>query len=41
VLPVIQVTEQEAAAHEAVLVQIDKDSKGKTVWRTLEPVAVG
>jgi hypothetical protein len=24
-----------------VLVQIDKDSKGKTVWRTLEPVAVG
>jgi DNA polymerase-3 subunit epsilon len=34
VLPVIQANEQELVAHEGVLVQIDKDSKGKTVWRT-------
>ncbi|MFM1979306.1 MAG: hypothetical protein RLZ68_571, partial [Pseudomonadota bacterium] len=26
--------EQETAAHEDVLSQIDKASKGKTVWRT-------
>ena len=41
VLPVIQASEQELAAHEVVLKQIDKDSKGKTVWRVLEPVAAG
>ncbi|MDD5478762.1 DNA polymerase III subunit epsilon [Rhodoferax sp.] len=35
VLPVITATEQELAEHEAVLLQIDKESKGKTVWRTL------
>jgi DNA polymerase-3 subunit epsilon len=40
VLPVIQASAQELTAHEGVLVQIDKDSKGKTVWRTLEAVAV-
>jgi DNA polymerase-3 subunit epsilon len=40
VLPVIQASAQELSAHEGVLVQIDKDSKGKTVWRTLEAVAV-
>jgi DNA polymerase-3 subunit epsilon len=40
VLPVIQASEQEVSAHELVLTQIDKESKGKTVWRTLEPVAV-
>ena len=34
VLPVIQANEQELVAHEGVLVQIDKDSKGKTVWRS-------
>lgn len=41
VLPVIQASAQELTSHEGVLVQIDKDSKGKTVWRTLEPVAAG
>ena len=35
VLPVIQATEQELSAHEVVLTQIDKESKGKTVWRAL------
>jgi len=38
-LPVLNANEQELAAHEAVLKQVDKDSKGKTVWRILEPVA--
>jgi DNA polymerase-3 subunit epsilon len=33
---VIQANEQEICAHEVVLTQIDKESKGKTVWRTLE-----
>ncbi len=32
-LDVLVANEQEAAAHEDVLVQIDKLSKGKTVWR--------
>ena len=40
-LPVLAANEQELAAHEVVLKQIDKDSKGKTVWRVLEPVAAG
>lgn len=35
-LPVLQATEQEIQAHEAVLTQIDKASGGKTVWRTLQ-----
>jgi DNA polymerase-3 subunit epsilon len=34
-LPVIGANDQELAAHEDVLVQIDKASKGKTVWRNL------
>jgi len=38
-LPVLSANEQELAAHEVVLKQIDKDSKGKTVWRVLEPAA--
>ena len=38
-LPVLSANKQELAAHETVLKQIDKDSKGKTVWRVLEPVA--
>ena len=33
VLPVIMASEQEAAAHEDVLAQLDKASGGKTVWR--------
>jgi DNA polymerase-3 subunit epsilon len=35
-LPVIQATEQECAAHEEVLKQMDKSSGGKVVFRTLE-----
>lgn len=34
-LPVLQANDQEAAAHEAVLADLDKASKGKTVWRSL------
>ena len=33
-LPVLPASEQEAAAHEEVLVQIDKASGGKTIWRS-------
>lgn len=32
-LPVLQANAQELAAHEDVLVQLDKSSGGKTVWR--------
>jgi DNA polymerase-3 subunit epsilon len=32
-LPVIEANEQELAAHEGVLQQLDKASGGKTVWR--------
>jgi DNA polymerase III subunit epsilon len=35
-LPVLQANEQEAQAHEALLADLDKASKGKTVWRSLE-----
>ena len=40
-LPVLTASEQEAAAHEEVLNQLDKASGGKTVWRQLaiSPVA--
>jgi DNA polymerase-3 subunit epsilon len=34
-LPVLLASEQEAAAHEEVLKQLDKASGGKTVWRQL------
>jgi DNA polymerase-3 subunit epsilon len=34
-LPVLQANEQEAQAHEGVLADLDKASKGKTVWRAL------
>jgi DNA polymerase III subunit epsilon len=34
-LDVLLANEQETAAHEDVLSQIDKSSKGKTVWRTI------
>jgi DNA polymerase-3 subunit epsilon len=33
VLPVIRANEQEMAAHEDVLTQMDKSSGGKTIWR--------
>jgi DNA polymerase-3 subunit epsilon len=32
-LPVLLANEQESAAHEEVLLQLDKESKGKTLWR--------
>lgn len=38
-LPVLQANAQELASHEDVLAQMDKDTKGKTVWRKLEPMA--
>ncbi|MGM9427166.1 DNA polymerase III subunit epsilon [Hydrogenophaga sp. MI9] len=34
-LPVLRANEQEAGAHEAVLADLDKASKGKTLWRQL------
>jgi DNA polymerase-3 subunit epsilon len=34
-LPLLCANEQELAAHEVLLVDIDKSSKGKTVWRAL------
>jgi DNA polymerase III subunit epsilon len=36
-LPVIEASEAERAAHEAVLSDIDQACKGKTVWRQAEP----
>jgi DNA polymerase III subunit epsilon len=38
-LPVIRASDEERAAHAAVLTDIDGACKGKTVWRTLEPAA--
>ncbi len=35
-LPVIEASEQEIAAHEGVLKDLDKASGGKTVWRQVE-----
>ena len=35
-LPVLQANEQELAEHVSLLVQLDKSSGGKTVWRSLE-----
>ena len=40
-LPVLTANEQELAAHEDVLTQMDKASGGKTVWRNLAPVQTG
>jgi len=34
-LPVLRANDQEAAAHDAVLTDLDKASKGKTLWRAL------
>lgn len=34
-LPVLQANEQELAAHEDLLVQLDKASGGKTIWRQM------
>jgi DNA polymerase-3 subunit epsilon len=39
-LPVLLANEQESAAHEDVLNQLDKASGGKTVWKIVtQPVA--
>ena len=35
VLPLLQASEQEAATHETVLTEIDKASKGNTLWRRM------
>ena len=40
-LPVLTANEQELAAHEDVLAQMDKVSGGKTVWRNLTAVQTG
>lgn len=37
VLPVLRATDQELAAHQDVLAQIDKASGGKTIWRAGQP----
>ena len=37
VLPVLAASDEECAAHEALLAEIDKSSKGRTVWRTAMP----
>ena len=36
-LPVLHANEQESTAHETLLADIDKSSKGRTVWRHHEP----
>ncbi len=38
-LPVLRANEQELAAHDELLKQLDKASGGKTVWRAVEAVA--
>ena len=35
ILPIVQANEVEALAHDAALVDLDKASKGKTLWRQL------
>jgi DNA polymerase-3 subunit epsilon len=35
-LPVLMASDTEAQEHESILVDLDKASKGKTVWRSLE-----
>jgi DNA polymerase-3 subunit epsilon len=35
---VLSANAQEVAAHEEVLLQLDKSSGGKTVWRQLQPI---
>ena len=38
-LPVLLASDQESAAHEDVLQQLDKASGGRTLWRLAQPVA--
>jgi len=35
-LPVLEASEQELAAHEDIMTQLDKSSGGKTIWRNFE-----
>ena len=35
-LPVLRANEQELSAHATVLAELDKSSKGKTLWRQFE-----
>ena len=39
-LPLLRASDQEAAAHDEVLKQLDKASGGKTIWRSLETAPV-
>ncbi|WP_043703445.1 DNA polymerase III subunit epsilon [Tepidimonas taiwanensis] len=38
-LPVLRASDAECAEHEALLAALDKESKGRTVWRRHEPAA--
>jgi DNA polymerase III subunit epsilon len=38
-LPVLRAGVEEAAAHAAILLELDTASSGKTTWRAMEPVA--
>jgi DNA polymerase III subunit epsilon len=38
-LPVLRASDEEAAAHAAVLLELDTASGGKTLWAAMEPVA--
>jgi DNA polymerase III subunit epsilon len=38
-LPVLHASDEEAAAHAAVLLELDTASGGKTLWAAMEPVA--
>ena len=40
-LPTLRANDAELSAHEAVLVQIDKSSGGKTIWRAVEAPNAG
>ena len=37
-LPVLTCSDAEIEAHQSLLADLDKASKGRTVWRQLEPV---
>jgi len=37
-MPLLQANPQELQAHEALLLELDQASKGKTVWRQVQPM---
>ncbi len=37
-IPLLQANPQERQAHEALLLELDQASKGKTLWRKLQPM---